>query len=143
MVKWLLFAYVLVATAQAGDLKSYRLGPGKSLKVEPKVVRTPLEDKVLFNCDNYLFTDKDVRFALKYARQVSPNYYRDETVSIGCYGGAEVVFWNGDVASLTLDPQGRISATLMKKDRPDEYLYYICKRCGNSKTFARAPKPPK
>jgi hypothetical protein len=124
--------------AVAGHLLRYPIGQVTKVEVTEPSGRTPLEDKRYFDCDAFSYTEKDLRFALRYGKQVSEKYFNQQTTSIGCYGGGFVIFKNGDRVNVLLERE-RFSFTPENGKHKGKTFYFTCIACVRSKSFARNP----
>ena len=131
---------MLLGSHSAAAAKFMRYLPGAMTKVviDVPIDRTPIEDKRFFNCDQFLFTEKDVHFAMRHRKQVSERYFDHQTVSIGCYGGATMTFRNGATADMLIELE-RFSVSPKSGKYKGKTFYFTCMACARSKSFARNP----
>jgi hypothetical protein len=120
----------MVCSAVAAVHSGYKLGVVKKIeRGNPPYASTPLEDKRFFDCDDFKISDKDIKFVLKRAKQVSKRYYADEITSIGCHADIFVTFKNGDRVFFGIEPIGRIFAHVENGPKAGKRYYYYCQRC--------------
>lgn len=123
-------AIACCACAANAATSSYRIGSIKSVeRADPPYESSPLEDKRVFDCNDFRISDDEVRFALRHARAVSENYFYEELVSIGCYASVFVNFRNGDRVFFTITPTGRVFAHIESGRLKGKRYYYRCQRC--------------
>lgn len=110
--------------------------------------RSPLEDKLYFDCDRFKVRPAQVVFALRHSRQVAEDDWMSSVdfPSIGCYATVHVRFHNGDQADVMLEPTGKVFVRPRNGRAANRPLYYVCRRCSETRWFddpedaASAPK---
>jgi hypothetical protein len=141
IASWFIFSSTGISFA--ADFPRYQFTAAKTIQVDMPLERTPIERKDILDCDQFLFSERDFRFAIRHRKPVAQDVFNHEAASVGCYGGATVTFASGESASMLINPFGGFELSLTSGRRKGEVFYFLCRACADSKTFARNPVYPK
>lgn len=129
----LVIALLTAATAHAAD-KRYPVARVQKVEITTPSAHSAWENKDFLDCNDVVLTEKDVLFALRHMRRVSEkSFFSEETARTGCEGEARVVFANGKIILIGVEPTGRISTLDVDAQskpvgrRPNSF--YECEPC--------------